>query len=154
MGLVWTSVKVSSTFRTSEGNDPSVTTLHGRFKGPYDDTSPLFRKYAYPDNEGLETTIIAVSPGGKPIWGALQNSVGLDNSIRTVGPVPHTERVPLGNSQNQRSGRGALQHHLLFPEDGIIRVTVENRNADASTDPTVPDGAFVNGVVYGYIIME
>jgi hypothetical protein len=147
-------VKVSSTFRTTEGSDPGDTTLHGRYTGPYINTSPLFRKYAYPDNEGIETTIIAVSPGGKPIWGALQNSVGLDNSIRTVGPVPHTERIPLANSQNHRSGRGALQHHLLFPEDGILRVTVENRNVNASEVDDTPDGAFVTGVVYGYIIME
>lgn len=151
-------VKVASTFRTTEGNDPAVTTLHGRYTGPYNVATPpsgaLFRKYAYPDNEGIETTIIAVSPGGKPIWGGIQNVVGLDNSVRTVGPTPHTERIPLSASQNMRSGRGALQHHLLFPEDGIIRVTVENRTVDASSDPAVPDGAFVTGVVYGYQIME
>lgn len=151
-------VKVSSNFRTTEGNDPPVSLIHGRFKGPYNVATPpsgaLFRKYAYPDTEGIETTIFAVSPGGKPIWGATQNTVGLDNSIRTVGPTPHIERVPASNFQNMRSGRGSLQHHLLFPEDGIMRVTVENRTVNNSSDPETPDGAFVTGVAYGYIIME
>lgn len=151
-------VKISATARTTEGDDPPVTTLHGRFSGPYNMASlpsgALFKKYAYPGDEGIETTIIAVSPGGKPIWGGVQNTVGLDNSVRTVGSVPHTERIPLGCSQNRRSGRGALQHHLLFPEDGILRITVENRNLNTSQAVDIPDGAFVNGVVYGYIIME
>ncbi len=151
-------VKVTATLRTTEGIDPPVTTQHGRFKGPFNVSSlplgALFRKLAYPDNEGIYTSIIAVSPSGKPIWGGSQNSVGMDNDVRTVGPVPHTEVVPLANSQNCRSGKGALQHHLLFPQDGILRVTVENHNVDTSTDTTVPDGAFVNGVAFGYVIME
>ncbi len=151
-------VKVCANLRTTEGNDPPVSRIHSRFKGPYGpttaETRPLFRKYAYPDNEGLETTIIAVSPGGKPIWGGVQNVVGLDNSIRTVGPTPHTERVPLTNSQNRRSGAGSLKHHLLFPPDGVLRVTVENRNLNLSSDTETPDGAFVNGVAFGYVIME
>jgi hypothetical protein len=152
-------VKVSANLRTTEGIDPPVTTVHSRHKGPFVPNSglasaALFRKLAFPDNEGLETTLIAVSPGGKPIWGGLQNVVGLDNSVRTVGPVPHAETVPLSNSQCMRSGAGALKQHLLFPVDGIIRVTVENRNLNASTDPNTPDGAFVNGVAFGYVIME
>lgn len=151
-------VKVCANFRFTTGIDPFETFLGGRYSGPYNvATAPsgaLFRKYAYPATEGLDTTIIAVSPGGKPIWGGVQNVVGMDNSVRTVGPTPHTERVPLSCSQNLRSGRGALQHHLLFPEDGIIRVTVENRVPDTSTNPDLPNGAFVNGVVYGYQIME
>lgn len=151
-------VKVTAQLRTTTGIDPVTTTVHGRFKGPFVPGSgasgALFRKLAIPDNEGIETTLIAVSPGGKPVWGGLQNVVGLDNSVRTVGPVPHTETVPLSNSQCYRSGSGALKQHLLFPVDGIIRVTVENRNVNASTDPATPDGAFVNGVAFGYVIME
>jgi hypothetical protein len=151
-------VKVSATLRTTEGDDPPVTTNHGRWKGPFNvATAPggaLFRKLAYPDNEGIYTSITAVSPGGKPIWGGVQNSVGMDNDVRTVGPVPHTEVVPLANSQNCRSGKGALQHHLLFPSDGILRVTVENHNPNNSSSADVPDGAFVNGVAFGYVIME
>ncbi len=151
-------VKVCVNHRTTEGIDPPTSLTHGRFRGPFNvATAPngaLFRKLAYPDNEGIYTSIIAVSPGGKPIWGGIQNSVGMDNDIRTVGPVPHTEVIPLSNTQNCRSGKGALQHHILFPTDGIIRVTVENHNVDASSDPTIPDGAFVNGVAFGYVIME
>lgn len=152
-------VKVSANLRTTTGIDPVTTTVHSRHKGPFVPNAglasdALFRKLAFPDNEGLETTLTAVSPGGKPIWGGLQNVVGLDNSVRTVGPVPHTETVPLSNSQCLRSGCGSLKQHLLFPVNGILRVTVENRNVDASTDPTKPDGAFVNGVAFGYVIME
>ncbi len=151
-------VKISANLRTTEGGDPPVTTVHSRFKGPFNPaTNPggaLVRKLAYPDNEGIYSTLIAVSPGGKPVWGGIQNVVGMDNDVRTVGPVPHMEVVPLSNSQNCRSGKGALQLHLLFPTDGIIRVTVENHNADLSSDPATPDGAFVTGVAFGYVIME
>lgn len=151
-------VKVAANLRTTTGVDPVVTTVHSRHKGPFNvsvlPSGALFRKMAYPDNEGIETTLVAVSPGGKMIWGGLQNVTGLDNSVRTVGPVPHTETVPLSNSQCARSGAGALKHHLLFPTDGILRVTVENRNVNLSTNPSVPDGAFVNGVAFGYVIME
>jgi hypothetical protein len=149
-------VKVAATRRTTEGEDPPVTTIHSRWKNIFDlATQPyLFKKYAMPDDEGVETTLIAVSPGGKPVWGGVQNVVGLDNSVRTVGPVPHVERIPLGVSQNHASGKGSLQHHLLFPPDGIIRVTVEDRNLNGSSDPATPDGIHVNGVCFGYVIME
>lgn len=151
-------IKVTATLRTTEGNDPPSTTFGGRWKGPFNvSTLPggaLFRKLAFPNNEGIYTSVTAVSPGGKPVWGGVQNSVGMDNDVRTVGPVPHTEVIPLSNSQNCRSGKGALQHHILFPSDGIMRVTVENHNAQLSTDEDIPDGAFVNGVAFGYVIME
>lgn len=151
-------VKTCAYFRRTTGGDPPVTELAGRFGGIFSPAilpqGALFRKYAFPDNEGIETSIVAVSPGGKPIWGGIQNTVGLDNSVRTVGPVPHTERVPLSNSQCHRSGRGALLHHILFPEDGVIRITVENRNLNNTSVPETPDGAFVNGVAFGYVIME
>lgn len=151
-------VKVAANLSTTSGSETPTVTVHSRFKGPFQWTTPrgaLFRKYAYPDNENIYTTITAVSPGGKPVWGGVQNVVGMDNDIRTVGPVPHTEVVPLANSQCHRSGKGALQHHLLFPCDGIIRVTVENHNVQGSAVPTTyPDGAYVNGVAFGYVIME
>ena len=130
------------------------TVLQSRFAGPYGVTTPLFRKYAYPNNEGIIISVTAVSPGGKPIMGGVQNVVGLDNSVRTIGPTPHTERVCLSDIQNIKSGRGALQHHLLFPEEGILRVTVEDRDLNTSGDVNTPDGAFVNGVAFGYVIME
>ena len=148
-------IKLSVNLRTTVA---SVTTVGPRHKGPFVPGSgvsqALFRKLAYPNDEGIETSVIAVSPGGKPIWGHVQNTVGLDNSVRTVGPVPHTERVTLSNSQCARSGRGALRHNILFPVDGVIRVTVENRNVNASNLADVPDGAFVNGIAFGYVIMD
>lgn len=151
-------VKVCAYRRTTEGNDPPITFFGHRHTGPFNPSTPfnnsLFRKYAFFDNENIETSITAVSPAGKPIWGGMQNVVGLDNSVRTVGPVPHTERVTLSNSQNSRSGHGSLRHNLLFPPDGVLRITVENRNVNGSEIPETPDGSFVNGVAFGYVIME
>lgn len=149
-------VKVAATRRTTEGTDPPVTTNHSRWRSVFDITTQpyLFRKYLFPNDENVQTKIIAVSPGGKPVWGGVQNVVGLDNSVRTVGPVPHEERIPLAASQNHASGKGCLPHYLLFPEEGVIRVTVEDRNVQSSSDPAVPDGVHVNGVCFGYVIME
>ena len=86
--------------------------------------------------------------------GGLQNTQGLDQSVRTVGPVPHIERVPLSCHQNMEAGSIALKEYLLFPVEGVMRVTVENRNVNTSGDPANPDGAFVNGIAFGYVIME
>lgn len=147
-------IKVSAELQTTRGVGPAVTSLGSRFSGPYAPASPLYRKYLYPGNEGIVTSLTAVSPSGKPIWGGLQNVTGMDNMIRTIGPVPHTERVHLPNAQYGGSGRGALPHYILFPVEGVIRITVENQNLDLSTNPALPDGAFVNGAVFGYVIME
>jgi hypothetical protein len=147
-------LKVSCEIRRVFDDDPEFLDLQSRFKGPYDSTNPLFRKYAYPNNEGIEISLTAVSPGGKPVFGGLQNTTGLDSGVRTIGPTPHIQRLSLSENQCMHSGRGALQHHLLFPVEGIIRVTVENRNPNLSFDPDIPDGAFINGVAFGYVIME
>lgn len=147
-------VKISATFHDIEGDDPPITSVGSRFRAPGFSLATqtfLWKKYLMAAAEQVESTLIAVSPGGRQIWGGLQNVTGLDNSVRTVGTVPHIERVPVVNSQCNRSGSGALKHHLLFPEDGIIRVTVENRRA-VPADPVNESAIDVNGVCFGYVI--
>lgn len=147
-------VKVAATrFLDTEDGPTNMSRFNGSPEGGCFDPInqfALWKKYLMPDAEKVDTTFIAVSPGGKPIWGALQESTGQVNGIATVGPEPHVEKLPLFNSQNVRSGKGSLQTHLLFPEDGIMRVTVYNN--DTSMQPG--EGIKVNGVVFGYVIMR
>jgi hypothetical protein len=119
-----------------------------RFQTVFDmATQPyLAQKYLFPNNENVITQVIAISPSGKPVWGGVQNVSGMINSAATIGPEPHAELVPLSNTQSNRSGKGALQHGILFPPNGMLKVQVENRRAATSIE--------VNGACFGYVLME
>jgi len=110
-------------------------------------TNYLWAKYLFPQNEDITASLIAVSPSGRPVFGGFVNSTGMTNKILTVGPTPHIERIPLHTGQTAHSGRGSLRNYYLFPENGIVRVEVENSAGDGQEYK-------VNGMVFGYVLMR
>jgi hypothetical protein len=109
-------------------------------------TRALWGKSLVPADADIVTSLIAISPAGRPVWGGIQNSTGFVNADATVSAQPHMERVPLGVTQSARSGRGSLRSYILFPTHGWLRVEVENQH------PSIPYR--VNGCASGYIVME
>jgi len=139
--------------------DERADVHYSRFISPFPDlatqplaggaatTNYLWAKYLMPNNEDISATLIAVSPSGRPVSGGFVNTTGFVNSVVTVGPEPHVERIPLLTAQTVHSGRGSLRNYYLFPEQGIIRVEVENSALDGQKYE-------VNGMVFGYILMR
>lgn len=157
-------VKISAAYYTEEEIERSVVvTNYSRFKTPFllsaqplagggNTQNYLWKKYLFPDVEGLSSTLSAVSPGGRPIWGSEVNTSGYVNGVQTVGAAPHLERIPVSSSQGYHSGRGSLRSYLLFPSDGMIRVEVEN--GAPSRGNFLAEGFQVNGMCFGYMIMR
>jgi hypothetical protein len=146
----------ADTFRvslTSGGAAINLTTsipvyvLGTPLAGTVPSTNYLWTKYLFPQNEDISASLIAVSPAGRPVFGGFVNATGFTNKILNVGPTPHIERVPLHTGQTAHSGRGSLRNYYLFPENGIVRVEVEN-SALGNQEYKV------NGMIFGYVLMR
>lgn len=163
-------MKVVITTRYEIVDESGTTVVRGsRFASPYlnagavptDGKLRLYMKYLYPGVEAANVSLTAVSPKGRPILGGSQNTTGVidplggPNHTLTVGNQPHQETVPQYSMQNMKSGRGNLQYYILFPENGIVRVTVTN-NIPKSAAPqgATNFGLEVSGMLFGYAIMR